>query len=167
MSLAKLPPNRLRPDHHQILIDALERARKAVCCYSGPTCDCKYGLIGPASFGESFPLNAVNCKHRNCEHTGCPEIRDLIGRAREGQRRAWARDAEHHRRTPTHDWPCCDLIEVLELPVDSINRVCGGPGRCIPCTVEADRIHRNVEVSADTVWNDPDNSADAQQAGGL
>lgn len=59
------------------LISALEDARRDVCVYppNSPTCDCKYGLY-PTS-GPAF-TRAMTCSHRNCEHTGCPELRDMI-----------------------------------------------------------------------------------------
>lgn len=51
------------------LIAALEIARKAVCCYAGPPCDCKYGLLDPARMGT----NGLGS-----ESTGCPELADMI-----------------------------------------------------------------------------------------
>jgi hypothetical protein len=58
------------------LIAALENARRYVCAYPGQaTCDCKYGLY-PTS-GPAF-TRAMTCSHHNCEHTGCPELRDMI-----------------------------------------------------------------------------------------
>lgn len=58
------------------LIAVLEGARRDVCAYAlSSTCDCKYGLY-PTS-GPAF-TRAMTCAHRNCEHTGCPELRDMI-----------------------------------------------------------------------------------------
>lgn len=128
-------------DPYQPLVDALEAARKSVCTYMGPTCDCKWGLVLPDALAEAVLLNARNCKHNHCEHTGCPELRYQIGLARTAQRAYWASRSEVHGRTPTHDWPCCEQQFPCELPTDSLNRVCGGPGRCPQCTTEADRIH--------------------------
>jgi hypothetical protein len=42
------------------LIEGLETIRKRLCCYAGPTCDCKFGASGKG------------------EETGCPEIRQAI-----------------------------------------------------------------------------------------
>lgn len=47
------------------LIESLERVRKGLCTYMGPTCDCKYG----------FPSDI----RPGTEQTGCPELRDAIG----------------------------------------------------------------------------------------
>lgn len=69
----KADPARRKPtyctnDNRRALIAALEAARKAVCGYAGPTCDCKYGLVPGGA--EPYGLGS--------EETGCPEIRDLI-----------------------------------------------------------------------------------------
>ena len=47
------------------LIESLEAIRAQLCCYWGPTCDCKFLGI-PAD------------KPRNSEQTGCAEIRQAI-----------------------------------------------------------------------------------------
>lgn len=183
MPLAKLPPNRLRPDHHQILIDALETARKKVCGY-GPlarTCDCKFGLVPYALMGT----NTARCSHRSCEHTGCPEIRQLMAQVKNAQRETWARRSDAHGRL-VHGWLCCRWHPDLDPNAPDFTvmydgnpagATCGGVGHCFTCTPEADQLHGLLpppevaddydQPSADTMWNDPDNNADAQQAGGL
>lgn len=47
------------------VIEGVERVRKSLCCYAGPTCDCKYGISGSERPGS--------------EQTGCPELRDVLG----------------------------------------------------------------------------------------
>jgi hypothetical protein len=42
------------------LLAGLERIRLRLCCYMGPSCDCKYGATGKG------------------EQTGCPEIREAM-----------------------------------------------------------------------------------------
>ena len=134
------------PDPHQLVIDALEAARKSICGY-GPlarTCDCKYGLIPYAMQGS---LTAA-CRHSHCEHTGCPEIRELLGRFRAAQREAWARKSDTHVRT-THGWLCCLHHPGLNFDDPSpamydgtpAGAACGGAGYCHTCTPEADRAH--------------------------
>ncbi len=57
------------------LVAALEAARLQVCAYpTSATCDCKYGLV-PGGFD---PMVVGD------EHTGCPELRDLIEALYEG-----------------------------------------------------------------------------------
>lgn len=46
------------------VIEELERVRRGLCCYMGPTCDCKYGFPSDRAAGT--------------EQTGCPELRDAI-----------------------------------------------------------------------------------------
>lgn len=152
MPLAELPPNRLAPDPHQVLIDALEQARREVCGY-GPlarTCDCKYGLILPTDPAEPVLPSATHCTHRSCEHTGCPEIRSMVARVKNAQREAWGRRSKGHERT-THGWLCCNNHPAFDPALT--NRVaalydgtpagatCGGPGWCYTCTPEAGRTH--------------------------
>jgi hypothetical protein len=48
------------------LAHSLEAVRRRVCAYMGDTCDCKYGLTTEA--------------RASSEHTGCPELRELIHR---------------------------------------------------------------------------------------
>ena len=43
-----------------VLLENLETLRSSLCCYRGPTCDCKFGAS------------------RKGEQTGCPEIRQAI-----------------------------------------------------------------------------------------
>lgn len=124
-----------RPDPYVRLLDALEDARKAVCCYSphAPTCDCKYGLL-PVPY-------AVNCKHRSgCEHTGCPEIRDQIKAAKTAQRGFYARISPDHAAT-RHGWACCEYILLAEPAPRPLRPLCPGPGMCHSCTPEADVTH--------------------------
>jgi hypothetical protein len=69
----KADPTKRRPGIHtpmlrDRLIEALEEARRKVCVYSGPTCDCKYGLV-PGGFEPSLLSD---------ECTGCPELREMI-----------------------------------------------------------------------------------------
>lgn len=85
MTLAELPPNRFEPpDPFERLIQALETARREVCSYSplARTCDCKYGLL-PV---DPMPTTAARCRHNNCEHNGCPDLRQMIQRVRDAQR---------------------------------------------------------------------------------
>lgn len=42
------------------LLAGLELIRQRLCCYGGPTCDCKYGASGKG------------------EQTGCPELREAM-----------------------------------------------------------------------------------------
>lgn len=154
------------PDHHLILLDALEEARKAVCCYSplARTCDCKYGLIPPTDPAEPVPLNAINCTHRNCEHTGCPEIRSMMAQVKNAQREVWGRRSKHHERTG-HGWLCC--ANHPEFDPELANRVkamydgtpegatCGGPGWCYTCTPEADRTHGLLPPLPEVVGDAP------------
>jgi len=141
-------PIRELPDPHQILLEALEAARKAVCGY-GPlarTCDCKYGLIPPGDPTEVVPLNALSCNHRGCEHTGCPEIRSLMARVKTQQRARWAKASTEHIRT-SHGWLCCihhpDYDPASPSMYDGAvgGAVCGGAWFCHSCTPEADRAH--------------------------
>lgn len=81
------------PNHFDLLLEALETARKQVCGYSGRTCDCKYGLVP----SDMISVEAIACSHNWCEHTGCPEIRDLIAKT------VWARRA--HEFGPNHGCP--------------------------------------------------------------
>lgn len=56
-------------------LEALEAARLAVCAYPlSVRCDCKYGLIP----GGHDPMVIGD------EHTGCPELRDMIRVLRDG-----------------------------------------------------------------------------------
>lgn len=136
------------PDHHQIMLDALEAARQRVCAYRFQrTCDCKFGLI-------PYPLQGTqtaNCTHRHCEHTGCPEIRQLMAQVKNAQRNAWARRSAEHART-SHGWLCCthhpdyDSAATTGAPGASYDgtpegATCGGVGFCLTCTPEADRLH--------------------------
>jgi hypothetical protein len=136
------------PDLHQNMLDALERARKEVCGY-GPlarTCDCKYGLVPYSTMGS----NTANCTHRYCEHTGCPEIRQLMAQVKNAQRETWARRSATHGRL-THGWLCCrwhpdvdsgDRADyVANSNLDPTGAACGGVGFCFTCTPEADRLH--------------------------
>ncbi len=76
-ALQENPPGRTGPWWERNcarLLAALEAARLEVCAYPlSSTCDCKYGLIpgghDPAVIGS--------------EHTGCPELRQLIRTLRE------------------------------------------------------------------------------------
>jgi hypothetical protein len=45
------------------LITNLTKMQKALCCYMGPTCDCKYGFDKIGTAGEQ---------------TGCPELREAV-----------------------------------------------------------------------------------------
>lgn len=81
------------PNHFDLLIAALETARKQVCVYAGPTCDCKYGLIPY----NNMPAAVHTCEHHLCEHTGCPELRDLIASTE------WTRRT--HEFGPNHGCP--------------------------------------------------------------
>lgn len=55
------------------LASALSRARREVCGYPpGGPCDCKYGLLPE--------IGGIKVAHLGEEHTGCPELRDLIDR---------------------------------------------------------------------------------------
>jgi len=72
------------------LLKNLENLRKLVCCYAGPTCDCKYGIKyverpthedfkdnpGEASIKmrKHFDQSAI----MRGEQTGCPELRQAI-----------------------------------------------------------------------------------------
>lgn len=53
------------------LIKNLEIIRKNLCCYSTPDiCDCKYNPeLHSNELNENIPLT---------EHTGCPELRQII-----------------------------------------------------------------------------------------
>lgn len=139
MSLHDMPPSRLAPDPFQQMLDALELARQAVCCYAptSRTCDCKYGLMLNGMRIE-IPPTAHKCSHRHCEHTGCPEIRDLIAQAKTTQRDWWARNATKHERT-RHGRACCAYAPDEVFSQD--RRTCQGPGLCHNCTMDADRIH--------------------------
>lgn len=56
-------------------LEALEAARLRVCAYPlSARCDCKYGLV-PGGHDPMFIGD---------EHTGCPELRDMIRALREG-----------------------------------------------------------------------------------
>ena len=55
----------LRLDQKEALFITLETARRAICCYAGDPCDCKYGRRPDTQAPAS-------------EQTGCPELRDLI-----------------------------------------------------------------------------------------
>ena len=127
------------PDYHQILLDALEEARKRVCHY-GPharTCDCKWGLVPSGDPAEVVPVNAIHCTHRNCEHSGCPELRDLMNRIKREQRTRWAQLSEVHELT-SHGEPCCAQ---MEAPAPPPGISCGSYWWCAECIVEADRTH--------------------------
>jgi hypothetical protein len=56
-------------NHLDEVMADLERVRKGLCCYTGKTCDCKYGF--PASHQPGT------------EQTGCPEIRAALGLLRQ------------------------------------------------------------------------------------
>lgn len=127
-------------DPYRSLIDALETARKQVCTYMGPTCDCKWGLILPDDPAEVVPINALNCKHNYCEHTGCPELRNLIGRVRQAQRAWWAARSDNHAIT-THGQFCCEKADIPGWTPETPPVRCGGPHYCPDCTSEADRAH--------------------------
>ena len=134
-------------DPYRSLIDALETARKEVCIYMGPTCDCKWGLIPPDDPAEVVPLAALNCRHNHCEHTGCPELRTLVGQVRRSQRAWWAARSDKHEATPTHDMPCCDRVLLVDPPASGS---CGGPHYCAVCVTEADRTHGLLPPLADS-----------------
>lgn len=141
MPLAKLPPNRFAPDHYQVLIDALETARRAVCCYGGPTCDCKWGLIPSDDPADVVPISALNCKHNHCEHTGCPELRSLIERLRRSRRAWWAARSDRHALT-SHGEGCCAQLDTPDRQETAPGQThCGGYWYCVVCITEADRIH--------------------------
>lgn len=111
---------RTLPNHFDLLIEALETARKAVCIYSGRTCDCKYGLIP----SDSISVEAMTCSHRMCEHTGCPEIRDLIAKT------VWSRRA--HEFGSNHG--CPRVGAAPDRPADADWRI----WRCNHCGKDCD-----------------------------
>lgn len=128
-------------DPYHSAIEALEVARRAVCTYMGPTCDCKWGLIPSDDPAEVVPLKALNCKHSgHCEHTGCPELRSLIGRIRRAQRAWWAARSDYHTIT-THGQFCCEKADIPGWTPESEPVFCGGTHYCPHCTSEADRAH--------------------------
>lgn len=131
------------PDYHQILLDALEKARQEVCHY-GPharTCDCKWGLVPPTDPAAVVPINAIHCTHRNCEHSGCPELRNLMGRIKREQRARWARLSEVHELT-SHGEGCCAQLDTPDKQETTPGKThCGGYWWCAECITEADRTH--------------------------
>lgn len=75
------------------LIAALEAARLEVCPYVGQlTCDCKYGLIPVV--GQIAFTKAMQCQHHLCEHTGCPELRDMLRTLRKLERESTTQSEE-------------------------------------------------------------------------
>jgi len=57
------------------LEENLENLRKNICCYMGPTCDCKYGVEDRAKKDEILCASFVPY---GGEHTGCPELRMVL-----------------------------------------------------------------------------------------
>lgn len=61
----------------ELVKNTITKLRDELCCYFGPTCDCKYGYEG----GWGIPKEPTNKKKRGwvaSEKTACPELRCVM-----------------------------------------------------------------------------------------
>lgn len=90
------------------LMESLERVRAGVCCYAGPTCDCKYGFPEGRQAGRT-----------GSEQTGCPEIREAIGFLFQLRKLITIGD----RLLTWQEWDDCTSVLTRTLPPDAAAEV--------------------------------------------